>query len=223
MQEEGDRIIAWFPEDADLSRVTGELEGELRTIEETDWSMEWRRRVRSVRVGPFFVAPPWLVDEAPAGMKMIVIEPEMAFGTGDHATTRGCLAMLARHVKEGDRVLDFGCGSGILGIASCLLGARDVVAADSDPVAVEIARKNADVNKVRLTLLGTDVPPDSTFDVIVANIQTSVLEHLVPKFRALLAPGGTIILSGILSEESFVVEGVKGRIVEGEWVTLEVR
>lgn len=214
--------MAWFPDGRDLAALAAGLSGTIATVEESDWSLEWRRSVRAVRVGPFYVTPPWLVGEAPPGVETIVIEPEMAFGTGDHPTTRGCLALLARAVAPGARVLDFGCGSGVLAVAAARLGAGSVVAVDCDPTAVAIAEKNATVNRIRLTAIAADRPPAGTFDVVVANIQSSVLEKLLPELRARLAPGGTLVLSGLLAAEEFEVEGPRARIVEGEWMTLEV-
>jgi ribosomal protein L11 methyltransferase len=162
----------------------------------------------------------------------------MAFGTGLHPTTRLCLAMLEgvadRGGLDGARVLDVGCGSGILAIAAVRLGAAQAVGVDTDPIAVEAttanARRNRLVRRVRARVgsLPAHQPPA---DVVLANLIASVLVALAVDLRSELAPGGTLIASGIFHDReadvrtAFEAAGLEvvGRLVEGEWVALEAR
>lgn len=207
-------LQAYFSSDDDLEPVLAKLNGSVDIIADEDWAETWKANIRLIHVGPLTVGPPWLCapDE-----KTIVIEPEMAFGTGDHETTRGCLAMLIKNVHPGTRVCDFGCGSGILAIAAARLGATAVLAIDSDPKAVAIARRNAEINHVVIDVIDSSEIPDREFDVIVANIQSSVLLPQMPRMRA-----KTRILSGILREENLAFENVSARIDEGLWTTFEI-
>jgi len=175
-----------------------------------DWATEWKAGLRARRVGRrFLLRPPW-VKAAPApGVLSIVVEPGMAFGTGEHATTRGAIRLLEEAVEPGHRVLDAGTGSGILAIAAALLGARPVLAVDVDPCAVEVARENARVNGVSDAVHASVAAVDGgfladgpTFDVIAANILSGVLIPLLPAFRDALSPGGSLVLAGILEEQS---------------------
>lgn len=193
-----------------------------------DWSQSWRWGLRPRRTGErLVVAPSWTEPELRPDDILIVVDPEMAFGTGEHATTRGALRALETVVRPGDRVLDVGTGSGILAIAAALLGAREVMAVESDPDAIENAQDNLRRNGVAervellhglvddafLALLGP-----GRFDIIVANVLSGVLVPLLPAFHAALTPprsdregAGQLILGGILDEEADDVIEAAGR------------
>ncbi|MGE0806407.1 MAG: 50S ribosomal protein L11 methyltransferase [Burkholderiaceae bacterium] len=132
----------------------------------------------------------------------IVLDPGLAFGTGSHPTTRLCLEWLDGMLKAGQHVIDYGCGSGILAIAAARLGAASVCAIDIDPQALTSARHNADVNGVRLDIRATSQPPPAPADVVVANILANPLRVLAPLLSALVAPGGSLVLAGLLDRQA---------------------
>ncbi len=202
------------------------------TVEAEDWAETWKRHVRPVCVGRLWVGPAWELARAPREAVAIVIEPGMAFGTGDHPTTALCLAALDQELllRPGATVLDVGTGSGVLAIAATKLGARRVVGSDIDPRALVIARENAEQNGTASLEL-TERPLEriaGVFDVVVANLFAGVLCQLAPRLRARLAPRGALFASGILGPQAadvlaaFEREGL--RLVErhdsGEWVLL---
>ncbi len=220
--ERDDVVEAHFDADRELAELARETGGRIEDLPEEDWAESWKRRVRPVRVGRLFVTPPWLAGQARPGEIPLIVEPGMAFGTGDHETTRGCLALLQRRLRAGARVLDFGCGSGILAMAAMKLGASGAAAVDCDADAVRIARENAAINGVAIETSVASVPPAGRFDIVIANIQSSVLLPLLPSLRERVAPAGVLILSGLLAEEPFPAENVTARLVDGAWVTLEI-
>ena len=171
-----------------------------------DWSEQWKQSIGVQRLGALTVAPPWLAADLDA-QSSIVIDPGMAFGTGEHATTRGVIRLLQRIVRPGDLVADLGAGSAVLAIAAAKLGATRVVAIEVDPDAIGNANENVARNEVedRVTIIEGDaaslLPLVAPVNVITANIISSVLLELLPAMRAALAPGGHAILSGILSAE----------------------
>lgn len=171
-----------------------------------DWSERWKQSIGSHRLGRLTISPPWLA----AGMDpatTIVIEPQMAFGTGEHATTRGVVRLLQSVVRHGDRVADLGAGSAVLAIAAAKLGANHVAAIEIDHDAIANAEENVRRNGVadRVSVIEGDaeilLPLVAPVRVITANIISSVLVALLPTIARSLAPGGQAILSGILSSE----------------------
>jgi ribosomal protein L11 methyltransferase len=174
-----------------------------------DWEYLWRRGLGPRRITDrLVVAPTWDVPMVGREDVLIRLDPGMAFGTAEHATTRGCLRLLASRVREGDRIADVGSGSGILSIAAARLGAAEVIALEADPVACEVAEENVAANgvrdrvKVRVEEVDGSGPLTGfPFSGILANIQSLVLLGLLPVFRASLAEGGWLILSGLQSEE----------------------
>jgi len=169
-------------------------------------SNEWRARVCAHRLGALTIAPPWLAENLDP-THAVVIDPAMAFGTGEHATTRGVIRLMQSIPLEGLTVADLGAGSAILSIAAAKLGARSVVAIEIDPDATSNAAENICSNHVcdRVHFIEGDaetlLPLIAPVDVILANILSSVLVNLLPVMRDSLAADGHAILSGILSEE----------------------
>ncbi len=165
-----------------------------------DWAVQWRRGLRPRRVGErLIVAPTWTEPEPGPNDIVIWIDPQMAFGTGEHASTRGVLRLLESATRPGDRVLDVGTGSGILAIAAVRLGAEHVLAVESDPVAIPNARENLERNGVAAAVTLDNALVDDAYldalgagrvDLIVANVLSGVLIPLLPAFRRVLAPGG---------------------------------
>jgi ribosomal protein L11 methyltransferase len=171
-----------------------------------DWSSAWRERITAHRVGALVVTPPWLASGY-TETERVVIDPGMAFGTGEHETTRGVLRLLEGVIRAGDHVADLGAGSAVLSIAAARLGATRVVAIELDPEAIGNAEENVHRNGVadRVSVLEGDagalLPLVAPVRVVLANIISSVLIELLPVIARALTPDGVAILSGILVEE----------------------
>jgi len=201
-----------------------------RTIDEQNWAEDWKNHFRPIAVGHrLLVAPPW--DVPPAGDRIvIVIEPAMAFGTGQHPTTRGCLELIENVVttRRPSRGLDVGTGSGILAIAMAGFGIKSVYALDNDPAACHAAAANSERNGTTAALSVTDNWRDvvGPFDLITANLFTNLLCDLADRLQNLLVPGGTLICSGFLASDEGTVAAAYSalrpvrRCCEGGWVTL---
>ncbi len=181
-------------------------------VENQDWNAEWKKGYTSLRVGKnILIHPSWEPAPADAPGCVIQIDPEMAFGTGTHATTQLCLRLLEEHVRPQDWVLDIGTGAGILAIAAIKLGAAAVYAFDVDEVAVETARKNAAANNVlsavhlSVATMATFKPPARRFDRMVANINRDQIVKMLPLMQKMLDYPVQIILSGILVEEEEII------------------
>jgi len=212
-------VRAYLPRQGDLARRRRALRRELATLglasalrtrwrREEEWAEAWKRFFGVERVGRRLVICPTWIDYAPRAEEVVIrLDPGMAFGTGQHPTTRLCLEALESRLRPGQEILDLGTGSGILAIAAALLGAARVVALDNDPVAVGAARQNVAVNDVEGRVqvlegsLGTAGPlPDadaSRFDMVLANISTAGIAEMAPALARALASGGTLIASGI--------------------------
>ena len=181
--------------------------------------------VDEVFAGRLRVMPKDLQTDVDASVVQLRLDPGLAFGTGGHPTTRLCLKWLAEHVQQGQRVLDFGCGSGILAIAAALLGAQ-VVAVDHDPQAVMATRDNAAYNGVHAASLNVltleqwrQEPREQYFDVVVANILAGPLQELAAEFERALAGGGRLVLSGVLEAQA---DAVMSAYVQSDFDTPEV-
>ncbi len=229
-------LVAWFPERAAAERAAGalSLHGPIEAVEERDWGESWKAGLAAFAVGPVFVRPSWITASPPAGAAEVVLDPGMAFGTGTHPTTALCLAVLGETVglRPGLSVLDVGTGSGLLAIAARRLGAGRVVATDVDPEALRVARENAAANGVDLEVTGAEVGAIAgPFDLVVANILANTLVALAPALAAQVAPGGTLLLSGILRDQEadvrspFLAAGLVAEEVrrDGEWSLLSLR
>jgi ribosomal protein L11 methyltransferase len=199
----GDFLAEWLMDDAPPELTW-------RWQRDEDWAREWKKGLGPRRVSERIVTKPsWTEYEAVSGEIVIDIDPQMAFGTGEHATTRGCLRLLDAVIRPRDRVLDVGSGSGILSVAAVRLGAEEVLAVEYDPDANLNARENLVHNgvegRVRLVEAMADsrlIAEAGKFDVIVANILSGVIRPLLPAFRGALRPAGRLIVSGILQSES---------------------
>jgi ribosomal protein L11 methyltransferase len=208
-----------------------------RIVHEADWAEAWKAHFPVLRIGRrIVIRPTWRRHRAAPDDVVLALDPGMAFGTGLHPTTRLCLAMLERLADRGDldgaRVLDVGCGSGILAIAAAKLGAGPILGIDTDPIAVEATFANAARNALtgRIEARHGSLPSGSApADVVLANLIASVLVTLAPLLRDELRPGGTILASGIFVDRETDVRAafagvgltVTGRQAEGEWVALE--
>ena len=215
---------------------------ELSEVAEQDWVRLTQSQFEPIHINDrLWIVPSWHREafEAVRGdapqlsgddLRVLQLDPGLAFGTGSHPTTRLCLEWLTDTVGAGHSVLDYGCGSGILGITAALFGAGHVVGVDIDEKALEAAHTNADNNAVVLTLLHSREPLAERFDIVVANILTNPLKVLAPALGQKLKAGGRIALSGVLHEQAeSVIEAYApyvalhvGATLEG-WCRLENR
>lgn len=207
---------------------TARPEVEWRWQANEDWAAKWREGLGPREVTPrIVVKPTWTEWDARPGQVVVDIDPQMAFGTGEHATTRGCLRLLDDALRPGDRVLDVGSGSAILAITAALLGAGECIAVEYDPDANLNARENLEQNGVEARVRIVEAMADGElldelgpFDVLLANILSGVIRPLLPAFRRALgdSPEGRLIVSGILRTEAATVvhdaEAAGFRVVE---------
>ncbi|MBI2764727.1 MAG: 50S ribosomal protein L11 methyltransferase [Chloroflexi bacterium] len=206
-----------------------------RPIYEQDWAVSWREFFGVVDSGRrLVIVPSWIEHEPAPGQVVIRLDPGQAFGTGHHETTRLCLAAIEDLLTPGIEMLDVGTGSGVLAIAAVLLGAGHADGIDVDPVAVEIARANAEANGVaeRLSLRAGRLEPGAgrRYGLVVSNISTDANIGLAPAFGTAVAPGGVLVLSGILAADArrvaaaMAVEGFRltGARYERDWCLLEL-
>jgi len=213
LHEDGDRLVTHFPPGTDLDAVRAQLEAahagvEIETgeVPSVDWSEAWKHALDAHTLGSLTVTPPWLADRYDPARR-IVIEPGMAFGTGEHGTTRGVIRLLEDVLRPGDVVADLGAGSAVLAIAAAKLGATRVFAIELDPEAIPNAEANVAQNDVAAQVhvfegdAGALLPLVAPVRVVLANIISSVLEQLLPVIAASLTADGAAILSGILREE----------------------
>jgi ribosomal protein L11 methyltransferase len=238
------RLVAYFPDlppiqdlydycaDIGCATAPADLQLQLRTIAEQDWAETWKAHSQPQIVGErLYVCPSWNATP-PLRRIAIVIDPGMAFGTGQHPTTRGCLVLLERSVatRKIVRALDLGTGSGVLAIALAKLGIPEVCALDTDPQACIVAAANAASNQVGAQVrvsndLGTI---EGCFDLVVANLFANVLVELAGRLAIALPAGGRLICSGFLCADELRVRSayedrgftVADRYLEDSWVTL---
>jgi ribosomal protein L11 methyltransferase len=212
VQEDGASVVTHFPPDARIDDIrdavmTADPRADIAVSDapDTDYS-EWRASVSSHRVGALVIAPPWLAAEFDP-RTTIVVDPAMAFGTGEHASTRGVMRLMQGVVRRGDVVADLGAGSAVLSIAAAKLGAGRVTAIEIDHDSIGNAQENVDNNGVgdRVDVIEGDaaslLPLLAPVRVVLANIISSVLISLLPTIRTSLDTGGQAILAGILRDE----------------------
>jgi ribosomal protein L11 methyltransferase len=196
----GGTELAVYTDAAGENALRAEFGGVSSAAVDPGWEEAWREFHRPVRAGGLWIGPPWAhpPDREPA----VVVDPGRAFGTGAHATTRACVELLATLARGS--LVDAGCGSGVLAVAAVRLGFGRVVALDSDPVALEVARKTAELNAAGIDVRLADVLREAlpAADVVVANIELRVVEALLPRLRSPLA-----VTSGYLAHEAPVTAG----------------
>lgn len=213
VHEDGESLVTHFAPRTDLGRVHAVIsEADENAIVETapvpdiDWSEAWKARIVAHELGRLTVTPPWLATEMDPA-RTIIIDPGMAFGTGDHATTRGVVRLLPGVMRDGDIVADLGAGSAVLAIAAAKLGASRVYAIELDGDAIRDAEENVVRNGVadRVHVFEGDaavfLPMIGPVRVVLANIISSVLVDLLPIVASHLSADGAVIISGILREE----------------------
>ncbi|MFV0402047.1 MAG: 50S ribosomal protein L11 methyltransferase [Oscillospiraceae bacterium] len=219
----------------DEANQWGPLTFELSSVKEEDWATSWKQYYHPVKIGERLVICPTWEEYEPSEDEVVVrMDPGMAFGTGTHESTKLCLELLQDIADTGKRVLDVGCGSGILAISAVKLGAYDALGVDIDQVSVEVARGNAAENGLekQVTFRQGSLADGVTgrYDIVFANIVADIILRLLPDISRLLAPGGSLIASGIIDERfEDVADGVREaglRVVERRddngWVALRI-
>ena len=203
----------------------------LENLRDEDWENNWKQYYKPMEIGQrLLVIPQW--EQVDPGQRVpLILDPGLTFGTGSHATTRLCLTALEKTVAQGDRVLDLGCGSGILSIAALRLGASQALAVDIDDKCLDVAYENAALNgigKDRYTVRVGDVLSDGSlrrelegsYDIVVANIVADVIIALAPLVPSMLRPGGTFLCSGIIDDRA---EEVRAALEAAGWTVLETQ
>jgi len=172
------------------------------SVGDEDWVRLSQSQFEPIRISDrLWIVPSWAVAPDPHAVSL-VLDPGLAFGTGSHPTTRLCLQWLERSIRGGERILDYGCGSGILAIAALRLGAREALGVDVDPLALVAARANAARNRVDARFVNTETAPDFQADLVAANILANPLILLAPLLARYMSKGGRIALSGILEAQA---------------------
>jgi len=202
-----------------------DIEYKIEVKENVDWIAQYQKSIEPIEAGKFYIYPSWY--EAKEGKINIKIDPALAFGSGHHATTFSCLDVIGTYVKGNERVLDVGCGSGILGLACRKLGAK-VELCDTDPISVDSCEQNFTLNSEEYEELweGSANQAQGEYDVVIANIIADVLKFIVHDLKRATKKDGLLILSGILDKKEEAVLEVYNdlelleRKQKDEWVTL---
>lgn len=245
-EKQGD-IIAYFHESKNPDEISGELSRFSDTLKnsdldpdfkfkwsllpEKDWNESWKAGFIPLDIGEnLTIIPSWLTEKTER--IPLIIDPGMVFGTGHHETTRMCLALIEKHSRDSTRksFLDVGTGTGILAICAGRLGFAHVTAVDTDPLCIESAVKNTRLNTLKNIKVfeGEITAADGIFDIITANLLSNILINIASEISKRLRPGGTAILSGILSgQEHGVIEAyekqgltMNEKLLSGTWITL---
>ncbi len=200
-------------------------------LPDTDWERAWMSDFKPLQFGRrLWVCPSWSEVPDPSAVN-IMLDPGLAFGSGTHPTTALCLAWLDAQPLKGKRLIDYGCGSGILAIAAALLGAEPVIAVDNDPQALIACNNNRAMNNISSESLTAWLPgehPEEPADFLVANILSGPLQSLTPVLTRLVRPGGRILLSGVLSDQTRDIINsyqsgfrMSEPVLDKEWVRIE--
>ncbi|MBR5930851.1 MAG: 50S ribosomal protein L11 methyltransferase [Lachnospiraceae bacterium] len=241
MIEEVKAALLEVPETYGIAPVSLSVE----KLDSADWENNWKEYFKPFRVDQIQIVPTWEEIPEDAGDIVIRIDPGMAFGTGTHETTRLCLRGLLANLSENDKVLDLGCGSGILGICALKLGADAVTSVDIDEQAVRVAKENYEVNGIdpetQHFFIGNAVSDEDLkqqilsqgpFEVVVVNILADVIAEMMPSLDQYLVPGGKLITSGILdSKEQLIKDSIAANPAleyeeteaDGDWVRITAR
>jgi ribosomal protein L11 methyltransferase len=211
------RVVALTDVDADQAAIVAEAASAIglassprfttRPVADADWVRLTQSQFEPIHIGKnIWVVPSWHEAPDPNGL-ILEVDPGLAFGTGSHPTTRLCMEWLEAHPAPGKSVLDYGCGSGILAMVAKKLGAANVAGVDIDPQAIESAKLNAERNNCSIDFYVPDEftasqYADSRFDIVVANILSSPLKLMAPMLSGRVAPGGSLILSGVLARQA---------------------
>lgn len=227
--------INWLKK-RDLGVDLGSLDIELASVREEDWSNIWKKYYKPMKVSDrIVIKPSWETYNKKKGQVILTLDPGMAFGTGTHETTMLCMQAIDQYIRPDHSLIDIGCGTGVLSIGALLLGAKAATAIDLDGNAVEIARKNAQINKVldRMTLVHGNLLDEieGSYDIVVANIIADVIIELSQYVTNYIKAGGLFISSGIIHERlDEVIEQIEsvGLIIEkvakmGEWAMVVSR
>ena len=233
-------LTALFPASIDTQITEQQIQSNLPfsmrsswdLVEDKDWSQEWKNHFKPIACsdGRLWICPSWIDAPEPDAVNLR-LDPGLAFGTGSHPTTMLCLNWLEKQTVEGKTVIDFGCGSGILGIAALLLGAEKVWAIDNDPQALLASRDNAERNGIKdnrlITLLPEQIPAEAKADIMLANILAKPLIDLAQQISELTLSQGQLCLSGILSHQLDQVSGAyidqftfASPVIDDNWVQL---
>lgn len=236
------KVSAFFDTD-NVEKIVTELEAMLKSYGEltrgfsicvsdykiVDWLQEWKKYYKPIEVGRFLIVPEWTKTEIPENKIPIIINPSMAFGTGEHESTRLCLEFLSETQIKGKNIIDVGTGSGILGIGASMLSPSAVFMCDLDGQSVKSAKENAELNnvadKVEIKQCDLTSGTDKVFDVMLANLTADILIRLVAEIPQRLIKGGIVIASGIICQradeviKAFENAGltVAARKTSGEW------
>jgi ribosomal protein L11 methyltransferase len=230
------RVVALTDVDADQAAIIAEAAAAIglaqspafttRDVADADWVRLTQSQFEPIHIGTnIWVVPSWHEAPDPNGL-ILELDPGLAFGTGSHPTTRLCMEWLEAHPKPGKSVLDYGCGSGILAMVAKKMGAGDVAGVDIDPQAIESARLNAERNACEITFYVPDElaaaanerHASGKFDIVVANILSSPLKLMAPMLSGRVAPGGSLVLSGVLARQAEEVAAAYAPFIKlGVW------
>ncbi|MBQ9375071.1 MAG: 50S ribosomal protein L11 methyltransferase [Ruminococcus sp.] len=208
----------------DTDDTFGRLEYRLNNVKEEDWENNWKQYFKPLQVGEkILIKPSWETVDESESRKILEIDPASSFGTGQHNTTQLCLELIEKSIHGGERLLDLGCGSGILSIAAVLLGASSVYAVDIDENSVKIAKENAEKNHISsdvYTAKCGNIIDDESFarelgdgyDIVCANIVADVLIAMSGRFSGFLKDTGTLIVSGIIeNRKADVIDAIESQ------------
>jgi len=234
-EAKGNQFRLYLRELIDLKFPVQPEKIKIQKIENQDWNAKWKKSIKAIDIaGKILIKPGWIQVEAPSTMHVIEIDPQMAFGTGVHATTQLMLKLLIEHIGMSALIMDMGTGTGILAIAAAKLSDARVVAFDNDPIAAATARENCIRNQVpdRIHIFcGTlDAVKNTHFDLILANINRSIIiESLLQIFRFLNDPGLAIFSGILVDEKKMFIENLQQHgfkaieeLCQDEWVGLVV-